>query len=210
MKRELPLRVESRRPARGAKRQVLTTSDRSADFYGRSSVSWSTAVGGPLFGDCARRRSKRSPLRYAASTLFETACARAISATSFGALLCSAAQSRNVERKPCAVRSSRPMRREQHQHRHAAERLIGLLAREDVAASSDLLHLGEDVQKLVPQEARDAHDVLSSSPVEGAKGGRRCPLHSKVRQEFCCFACMSGCKTPRPGPICPPRREELS
>ena len=57
------------------------------------------------------RFSKRSPRRYAASTLSPTVCANAISATSAGKFVRSATQSRNDERKPCTVRSPRPMRR---------------------------------------------------------------------------------------------------
>jgi len=46
--------------------------------------------------------------RYAASTLFSIVCAKAISTTSRGKFVRSAAQSRKLDRKPCAVRSSRP------------------------------------------------------------------------------------------------------
>src|SRR5262245_31179698 len=58
-----------------------------------------------------RRLSNRSPRRYAASTLLPTACASAISTTSLGKLVRSAAQSRKLDRKPCTVMSLRPMRR---------------------------------------------------------------------------------------------------
>src|SRR5207248_2588837 len=58
-----------------------------------------------------RRFSNRSPRRYAASTLSPTTWARAISATSDGNSLRSAAQSLKVERKPCVVSAAYPMRR---------------------------------------------------------------------------------------------------
>jgi hypothetical protein len=61
--------------------------------------------------DIKRRRFSRSVRRQASSTLLPTVCARVISATSDGKLVRSEAQSRNDERKPCAVRPSRFLRR---------------------------------------------------------------------------------------------------
>src|SRR5215469_613691 len=58
-----------------------------------------------------RRLSNKSERRYAASTLSPTACARASSGTSLGYRVHSAAQSLNVERKPCTVMSGRSIRR---------------------------------------------------------------------------------------------------
>src|SRR5580698_9144750 len=58
-----------------------------------------------------RLRSNKSVRLYAATVLLVTECASAISTTSAGKLVRSAAQSRNVDRKPCVVRSLRPMRR---------------------------------------------------------------------------------------------------
>ena len=53
----------------------------------------------------ARRRSKRSVLRYAAFTRLEFTCAKASSQTSRGTSVHSAAQSRKDDRKPCGTAS---------------------------------------------------------------------------------------------------------
>jgi hypothetical protein len=59
----------------------------------------------------ARRLSRASPRRYAASALFPMVCARALSRSSDENGLTSDAQSENVERKPCDVIVPRlPMR----------------------------------------------------------------------------------------------------
>ena len=50
-----------------------------------------------------RRLSKRSDRAYDRSTALPTWCASAASATACGTLVCSLAQSRNEERKPCTV-----------------------------------------------------------------------------------------------------------
>jgi len=57
-----------------------------------------------------RRFWNKSPRRYAASTLLSIVCAKAISTTSRGKFVHSAAQSRNVDRNPWQVRSPRPIR----------------------------------------------------------------------------------------------------
>ena len=59
----------------------------------------------------SRRFSNRSPRRYAASTALSIACANAISTTSRGKFVRSAAQSRKVDRKPCTVISLLPIMR---------------------------------------------------------------------------------------------------
>ena len=53
-----------------------------------------------------RRLSNRSDRMYERSTALPTWCASAASATACGTLVCSLAQSRNEERKPCTVQRS--------------------------------------------------------------------------------------------------------
>src|SRR5262245_5506002 len=50
-----------------------------------------------------RRLSNKSLRRYATSTLLPTTCASAVSETSLGKSVRSAAQSRKLDRKPCTV-----------------------------------------------------------------------------------------------------------
>src|SRR5580692_1521424 len=78
-----PYATKDFRPRRGDRFQIVST-------VAQSSMS-------------LRRLAKRSERKYAASVLFPTACARQASATSRGALVSAAAQSRKVERNPCTV-----------------------------------------------------------------------------------------------------------
>ena len=103
-----------------------------------------------------RRRSNRSPRRYACSTLLLTECASAISATSLGKLVRSAAQSRNVERKPCDSQVIAFHSPQQHQECHVAQRVAAFAAREHMrftlvislficgARATELFHFLED------------------------------------------------------------------
>src|SRR5579885_283823 len=80
----------------------------------RNGITWPPGASAQNFAQASancRRFSNRSPRRYAASTLSATVCASAISATSAGKPVRSAAQSRKVERKPCTVKLSQPIRR---------------------------------------------------------------------------------------------------
>ena len=82
-------------PDRGGQGQVSVPALRPARYASQSFMS--------------RRRSNRSVRRYAASTLFRTACASAASMTSRGWSVFSAAQSRNDDRNPMSGSARAPV-----------------------------------------------------------------------------------------------------
>jgi hypothetical protein len=104
--------------------------------------------------------SSASPRRYACSALSPTACARAASATSRGNSAQSPHQSRNVDWKPCVVRSPRPIL---GSHRHVRQRLARLRAGKDVGALTPSCF--PELPAREPSVARDAPGRRSMRPL---------------------------------------------
>ena len=75
-------------------------------------------------------------------------CASAASITSRGCAVVSPAQSRKVERKPCAVRSPRPIRLQHRGQRHVGQRLAG-----DRRAAGTPAHRARRARRAAPRAA---------------------------------------------------------